>query len=75
MIFLSLSTVVVSAYNEARERKTSGVTDKDPSVHLSVVDTRTGEIEEEVLVNDKQTSSIALLKEELSKHGIVLPAR
>jgi hypothetical protein len=72
MIFLSLTTVVASAYNEARERNTTGVTDK---AHVSVADTRTGETEESFRVDDKQTSSVALLKEELSKHGVMLPER
>ncbi|KAG0630944.1 hypothetical protein M758_1G215400 [Ceratodon purpureus] len=76
MIFLSLTTVVVSAYNEAREKKTSDVSDKDPGVHLAVVDTGTGEIEEEILVVDKQVAtSVAPMREELSKHGVIVPER
>jgi len=76
MLFLSLTTVVASAYNETRERSTTALTDKDPALHLSVVETTTGEItEEQVLVNDKLSQTVAFLKEELSKHGVILPER
>lgn len=70
MLFLSLTSVVASAYNEARERSS---TDKDPALHLSGAESEI--TEEGVLVNDKLSPSVVLLKEELSKHGVILPER
>lgn len=73
MLFLSLTSVVANAYTEARERKS---THKDPTLHLSVVEPATGEVtEEEVVVHDKLLPSIALLRQELDKRGVLLSER
>lgn len=75
LLFLSLTTVVASAYNEARERNTTIALAENKDPVLAVVDTPPSESTEEVLVNDKRSPSATLLKEELSKHGVVLPER